>query len=307
MSGLFFLCFYAQGHWLLRLSIVLLSLLLALIASLFWPYYPILDLLTGSSAVFHTSNLVMYYDLIKRVWINIALLPLLIWAFKDRTARIILLWFASLCFLYIFGFLSGNYSYGRIISFCILLFHLLVAECLTRFEISAQRSNIFATQLYRILLFTSLLFISLSWLPSTFTRMLTIVNHASKHLDVSNQITYKNLLFISNYLRNNDLVLSDIETSWLIPTFGGRVVAALHPQAFIPDLLTRQSDIDVFYQVDTSKDQRLKILERYRPRYLLLDQKLSQSNLIEHELTDFIELIDQNDQYKLYKIERIPE
>lgn len=307
MSGLFFLCFYPQGLWLSRILILFSLLLVALMAAFFWPYYSIRHLLTGSSSVFHTSNFVMYYDVLKRIWINIALLPLLIWAFKERSARIILIWFASLCTLYFLGFLTGHYSYGRIISFCILLLHLLAAEGLARFEINLQHTRRIAVQTYRVLLFLSLLFFSLTWLPSTLTRMLTIVNQASKHQSINNQITYKNLLFISKYLKHNDLVLSDIETSWLIPTFGGKVIAALHPQAFIPDLLTRQKNIEVFFHSDTGKDQRLSILRQYHPDFLVLDQQLINASLIEAELADFVEFVDGNNQYKLYKIRRLIE
>ena len=178
----------------------------------------------------------------------------------------------------------------------------MAAEGLARVELRAQYSHLFAVQTYRFVLISGLLFISSNWLHSASTRMLTIVKQISLQQSFSNQITFKNLLFISKYVHGNDLVLSDLETSWLIPTFGGKIIATLHPQAFIPDLLTRQRDLETFFDAGTNKDERLDILRQYHPKFLLLDQKHPLSTFIANELANYIELIDENAQYKLFKV-----
>jgi hypothetical protein len=46
------------------------------------------------------------------------------------------------------------------------------------------------------------------------------------------------------------VVLSDINTSWIVPSIRGKVVGALHPQAFVPDQKQRFDDVNTFFDAD---------------------------------------------------------
>jgi hypothetical protein len=81
---------------------------------------------------------------------------------------------------------------------------------------------------------------------------------------------YKNYLFLSRFAGQYDVVLSDIKSSWILPTFGGKVVAAIHPLAFVPDHDTRRSDLDSFFNRKTAFAERQRILQKYNTNYLLL-------------------------------------
>jgi hypothetical protein len=69
----------------------------------------------------------------------------------------------------------------------------------------------------------------------------------------------------------HDVVLSDLMTSWVIPSTAGRIVAALHLEFFTPDQRRRRDDVDRFFDADTTAEQRLAILEEYDVKWIVLD------------------------------------
>jgi hypothetical protein len=68
-----------------------------------------------------------------------------------------------------------------------------------------------------------------------------------------------------------DVVLSDLETSWLIPSSRGRVIAAQHYEFFVPDQPRRIADLMAFFDEKTSAGCRLEILRRNRARWIVLN------------------------------------
>jgi hypothetical protein len=69
----------------------------------------------------------------------------------------------------------------------------------------------------------------------------------------------------------HDIVLSDLETSWLIPSSRGRVIAAQHYEFFVPDQPRRIADLMAFFDEKTSAGCRLEILRRNRARWIILN------------------------------------
>jgi hypothetical protein len=69
-----------------------------------------------------------------------------------------------------------------------------------------------------------------------------------------------------------DVVLADIHTSWIVPTFGGKVVAALHPLAFVPDHSIRKADLKEFFSSAATSTERRRIIEKYNADYLLVNK-----------------------------------
>jgi hypothetical protein len=69
----------------------------------------------------------------------------------------------------------------------------------------------------------------------------------------------------------HDVVLSDIQTSWLIPSSRGRIVAALHYEFFMPDQSRRFADLEAFFDEETSAGRRLEILRKYQARWIVLN------------------------------------
>jgi hypothetical protein len=86
--------------------------------------------------------------------------------------------------------------------------------------------------------------------------------------------TYKPYLFLSRFTSQYDVVLSDIRSSWIVPTFGGKVVAVDpdHPLAFVPDQDIRKLDLDRFFNEEAAFGERQQIIQKYKANYLLLSK-----------------------------------
>ena len=82
--------------------------------------------------------------------------------------------------------------------------------------------------------------------------------------------TYQQYLFLSGLTSQYDVVLSDIDTSWVVPTFGGKVVACQHALAFVPEHDIRRKDVSDFFHDTTSHQRRLEIIRKYQANFLLL-------------------------------------
>jgi hypothetical protein len=66
--------------------------------------------------------------------------------------------------------------------------------------------------------------------------------------------------------------MASTRTGWEVPTYGGRIVAALHPQAFVPDLARREADVGTFFDPATRTAARRRLLCRYAAGYVLVKQ-----------------------------------
>jgi hypothetical protein len=72
-----------------------------------------------------------------------------------------------------------------------------------------------------------------------------------------------------------DVVISDVETMWVIPSSKGRVVSSLHGELFTPAQDVRRKDIETFFDPATLDAARIEILDRYDVRWIVLnDQKI---------------------------------
>lgn len=70
----------------------------------------------------------------------------------------------------------------------------------------------------------------------------------------------------------HDVVLSDMVTSWVIPSSRGRIVGALHYEYFVPDGRQRQRDVEAFFS-GADDAQRKTVLERYNVRWIVLNRE----------------------------------
>lgn len=252
----------ATGAVTYQIMLVWGLLSLALLAAVFWPYFPVLKLLMGGSSVYDFSNRIMYEHVLSRIWPSLIGVPLIIASMKSNWRRPLVWMLAFLSGIYAFGTISGKYSYGRVISFIVLLLHIGIAEHLSMLESVIQKIR-GSSWLQRLILPASVIVIAvlLSSIPLTITLARTLHEQPPP---------YKSYLFLSQFIRQYDVVLSDTDTSWMVPTFGGKIVAAKHPLAFVPDQDVRKADIDRFFDRETAKGERQKIMDKYRVKFLLL-------------------------------------
>tara|TARA_R110002073_G_scaffold11940_4_gene53733 strand:+ start:2845 stop:4449 length:1605 start_codon:yes stop_codon:yes gene_type:complete len=66
-----------------------------------------------------------------------------------------------------------------------------------------------------------------------------------------------------------DVVLSDMETGWPVPSFGGRIVAANHLELFSPGQRERLEDTERFFETKSPREQQ-DLIDHYAVRYILV-------------------------------------
>jgi hypothetical protein len=79
---------------------------------------------------------------------------------------------------------------------------------------------------------------------------------------------------------DHDVVLSDLVTSWAVPSSRGRIVAALHYELFTLDQPEREHDLRRFFDPTETDSERLNILGRYHVRWLLIDRSVLQPTVV---------------------------
>jgi hypothetical protein len=72
-------------------------------------------------------------------------------------------------------------------------------------------------------------------------------------------------------VKPSDVVLSDVVTSWPIPSSGGKIVAAVHYEAFVDGQTDRVSAVQSFFGESPDVD-RAAILDRYDVRYIVVNR-----------------------------------
>jgi hypothetical protein len=80
------------------------------------------------------------------------------------------------------------------------------------------------------------------------------------------------LRFLEERVEPYDVVLSDLETCWYVPTFKGKVVAYPMQLPFVPDHAARQRDVTRFFELGTGPAERCDIIRRYDARHVLVDK-----------------------------------
>ncbi len=283
-----------------RITVFVLAISIALL----WPYYSIFALLTGAGDVYHASNRSMYTDVLIRIWPILVLSPLLWLAFKNKATHPIFLHLLALILVYFFGWFTGKYSYGRDITFIVILMQILLASQFTHFEMRYSQLFPRAILTYRVSLGLILLCLASSWLYPTFTRSLTVLNSLVSGRTVSNQHTFKNLTFLPQLINKGSVVLSDLDTSWLVPSFGGKVIGALHVQAFVADDEQRRVDLIDFFSKDATLVRRQAIIQKYKPEYFLINKHATKDwRELLNEIDSFSKMthVYENDQYILFR------
>ena len=251
------------------LFIIIGSIILALV----WPYYSLKTLLITGNNVYDTSNEIMYLMPFSRLWPLIICAPcILIFKIKESINKLLIM-LVVLALTYAIGYISEKYILGRVISFVAFLLQGCTAIAVAQAEQSLRSKYLkYWSWLVGVLFISLGLIAGVSWLPSTGSRTLTVLNSAVHGRPLSNQITYKDLTFLPRYVGPNDLVLADANTSWYVPSFSGKVLAALLPQAFVSDQAQRQEDLALFFDPVFDYAQQDRVLRRYHPKFLLIDK-----------------------------------
>lgn len=290
---------YGYSKWSAWLSLCI-SIGFSIAVTTFWPFFSITRLMLREGAAYHLSNASMYLEVIQGTWPILMLLPLILWQATKINNRAIAASMLVLLSLYVWGYYSKQYSFGRSIAFFILLSNILVAQCLCELEQWCARRGI---SYLKILVATALLITASGWLYQSSSRLLTVANSIYLGRPIASQISYRDLMFLKNHVEPNAVVLADIDSSWILPTLSGKAVATKHPLAFVPDWYVRKEAVITFFKSDTSVENRRAIVEKYRPNYLLVNKTNSIPwHDIQAEFNSVSKLIVNNPNYILLKL-----
>jgi len=240
-----------------------LMLICGLVA-LAWPYYPFLQLFSSKSQLIHESNRPLYQGVLRATYPLVIGVPVLIARFKKRRTDFIVFSVLVMSCLYVYGFLVAEWSFGRLLSHIIFCLHLglaIWAATLERKLLSGEKTP--------PLQLASGVFVILVLIATSLDTPRYIL---SRYDPVRFNHYYLKYKFVGFYAEQYETVLADIEASWVIPAFNGKVVASYHPLVFVPDNEKRTLDIIKFYQQNAKDEERDEIINRYKVGYVLLDR-----------------------------------
>lgn len=283
---------------------LLLFLFVTGTAGLAWPYFSLFELLHSEGRVYHPYNVSMYEGVLARIWPTIIAIPLLWFGIKSHASKIYLLSACFMMLIFFYGLFTQQYSFGRIIAFTILLIHLLQSRGVASLENSAllrwPRGTHFT--LGACVIFFA--YVSMPTIKDSISRFLTLANSIRINRQILSEITYKDLSLISQHVYKDRIVLTDLETSGKIPSFGGKVVASPHPLAFIKDDNDRRAAVEMFFSSEATATQRHKILKDYMPDFLLINKQAPEdySSAFHFVLDSGATLILETSRYSLFEM-----
>ena len=97
----------------------------------------------------------------------------------------------------------------------------------------------------------------------------------------------------------------DIYTSWSIPVYtGAKVIVLFHTSPHVGDNAERIHDIETFYDGETSRDARMKILKKYGITHIFLNYKITGEDIKPALQEMGFSVIAQNESFCLFSVFR---
>ena len=228
---------------------------------LLWPYYNILHLIFGNNADFHHDSERLYEGFLERNWPALLMLPGLFLIKRDKIFNFFLTGIIIMTLIYAAGYVFKVYGVSRLISNIMMFVHFLIAY--TVVALTKDRLTLYG----KIYL----------WILSVCITLSIYLNRSGIEA-VYNIITdfpgaryYNKYYFLRKSVAPEDIILADKQSNWVIPAFSGKVIESIHPLYWVDDINERRADVASFFNSENSDSQRLYILRKYKPDYILID------------------------------------
>ena len=278
---------------LLRVGGVFLGTLLL---AVLWPYYPFLKFILGESGAYNISNSGMYRDVLINVWPALIGLPLLAMDLRANWRQPLPLMFGFLLFVYIAGGIVKSYSYGRALSFMIILLDITIALHLVKLEnrLKSRGAGVL-NQPWLLCTGVTLILIAVSYND--------FIAPALERSIFSARKSYEYFYFLSEYTDHYDPILAKPSIGAMLPTFGGKVVGFGEDAPFVPDAKSRLEDVKRFFDVNTTQEDRDRVIEKYGVKYILLEKtKAANWTVFREKMRELGDIVYQNRRFILYSV-----
>jgi hypothetical protein len=262
-----------------RIALTVLTMAASALLAFAWPTLPLYDLLFGESTAAYRSSIAdadhdMYVNVLARLGLALIVVP---FAFRRlgswRTEPLALMFFGSLAG-YAYGFLSENWSYGRLIASAQFVGAIILADERASITQAISALGSAGKPLIRWVQVTTaaLVLVGIFFMRNGFNvlpdRLMADVPYNWVHSYVE-KVKISDFDFIADNHKAYPVVISDVYTSLEIPTFGSKVIAFARTQAFV-DTAQRGTDLGKFYDPASTREERRQILDKYRASLLVV-------------------------------------
>jgi hypothetical protein len=227
-----------------------------------WPYYPVWTLLLSEQATFHESNVYMYRRVLERIAPAFLAVPFVIRSWWRNRRHPIAVMAAILSVVYVYGGLTKRWNLGRALPSLVLLCQVELAIAAAAFESRlGTTKGRGAAAGFRVATIAACVVLSWWW------QIRPAVDAFRRPAPTARE----RLGFLATSVPQDAVVVTDLDTGWYVPAFGGKVIASRHPVAFVPDHAARIADVKRFFDASATRPERDAIVRRYGARFLIVD------------------------------------
>ena len=234
-----------------------------------WPYYPFFRLLREES-VFDASNRALYLEMLVQVLPVLVGVPFLLLRLRRSRLDPLVATAAGVALLYAVGDATSHWGLGRVLPYGVLVLDVVLADRIAaglgRGPRAAAGAVAFAAVL--VALQTKVMAIEKPFVQALPRSVFPSLSDIDRSESVGP--AYRRLFA---GVPRDAVTMASTRAGWEVPTYGGRIVAALHPQAFVPDLARREADVAAFFDPGTREIVRRRLLCRYGARWILIKRE----------------------------------
>ena len=286
-----------------RLLYFILPASLTATAFVFWPFFPIVDTILGSSSFaalgFGGAWQEFYQNVFWRLLSTLPAMPFVVFQLARKRFTLVSLGLPIMCLIYLCNWLFfHNSTLGRYVIYIAFYGHVGIVQMLQHFEAKGNRRK--AARFFvavAICLAASQLVLSSRFIGPF--RDLVFDKSLGTY---SNIRIFRELLVFAKYVEPGDVVLSPMGTSWQIPAvLGCKVVGVEHSNPFMPDYAERRNATALFFRESgVGAQKKLDILRQYNVAFILAPEELLSSI---SEIQGELNFVYRDNAYALYEFQ----
>jgi hypothetical protein len=245
----------------------------AVVAAVAWPYFSMLEVVTTWGERFYASDRALYTGVLREVAPALLGVPFLVTRLRARRRDPLATYAGLLALELVAGRLTGHWNLGRSLPFLVLTLHVALADGLLRWWAAGRPVPRRTFAAIAVPVAVAGLLVSANNLRSGWLRAVPSLPAPLQEKAIGYHRADAGYAEVLRGLGGDDVVLATDHVAWEVPTYGPKVVSALHAQAFVPDVEARRRAVERFFSAHSSDAERTAIADRYGARYALVDDR----------------------------------